>query len=259
MSEPLRVLLVEDEEPARRTIRDLLAERSDVSCVGEAWGAGALDEIRELRPDVVFTDIRMPGMSGFDVLRTLESELGDEVPVVVVMTAFEEHALEAFEVRAVDYLLKPFSDRRFFDSLDRAAETVRLRRGTTSQGVERPLVRSLAPAGNLRLVIDDAGTTLVLPLEEVHWVEASGAYVVIHADKDHLVRRSLTSLERELADSGFIRVHRSALVNLGAVRSLRPLTHGDGVTTLSDGTTVRVSRSRRAIFEAALYGEDGPG
>ena len=258
MSDVLRVLVIEDEEPARRTIRDLLAERSNVEWVGEAWGPGALDEVRELGPDVVFTDIRMPGMSGFEVLRALESDLGEDVPVVVVMTAFEEHALEAFEVRAVDYLLKPFNDARFFEALDRAVEAVRLRRGTSPADASRPLVRSFAPSGDRRLVIEDAGTTIVLPLSEVTWMEASGPYVVIHAGEDHMVRRSLTSLSTDLADSGFVRVHRSALVNLGAVRTLRPLGHGDAVTLLTDGTSVRVSRARREAFEAALFG-DPPG
>jgi two-component system LytT family response regulator len=162
-------------------------------------------------------------------------------------------------VRAVDYLLKPFSDGRFFESLDRAVETVRLRRGTSPTDPSRPLVRSFAPPGDRRLVIEDAGTTLVLPLAEVLWMEASGPYVVIHAGEDHVVRRSLSSLSADLAESGFVRVHRSALVNLGAVRTLRPLSHGDAVTLLSDGTSVRVSRSRREAFESALYGDEpGP-
>ena len=255
MSNVLRVLVLEDEEPARRAIRGLLAERSNVEWVGEAWGPGALDEVRELVPDVVFTDIRMPGMSGFEILRALEYDLGEDVPVVVVMTAFEEHALEAFEVRAVDYLLKPFSDARFFESLDRAVEAVWLRRGTSPVDSSRPLVRSLVPPSDRRLVIEDAGTTLVLPLSEVTWIEASGPYVVIHAGQDHMVRRSLTSMSKDLGQSGFVRVHRSALVNLGAVRTLRPLSHGDAVTILTDGTSVRVSRSRRDAFEAALFGE----
>lgn len=250
--EPFRVLIAEDEAPARETMRGLLAGIRGVVCVGEAWGRGVLDEIRQLGPDIVLLDIRMPGMTGFEVVQTLERELGEDVPVVVVVTAHEEHAVEAFEVRAIDYLLKPFTDERFVEAVERATETVRLR-GRRDLRAD-PGAASPAPrgGGGGRLLLDDSGTTLVIPVDEIRWVEASGSYVVVHAGEDHLVRRSLGSLEEELDGRGFARVHRSALVNAAAVRAVRPLTHGDAVTVLDDGTSVRVSRSRRAAFETVL-------
>ena len=252
----LHVLIVEDEEPARRTLRDLVARRTDVRCVGEAWGRGALDEIRALQPDIVLTDVRMPGMSGLEVLRALQRELGDDMPVVVVTTAYEDHALEAFDVRAVDYVLKPFTDERFDRALDRAVRTVRLLRGglgPPSAGGSRvdPGARSTRSTDS-RLVLRDGGNTVVVPLQEVRWIEASGPYVTVHAADEHVVRRSIGSLEEELRDAGFARVHRSALVRLGAVRAVRSLGHGDAVAVLDDGSTVRVSRSRREAFEARL-------
>jgi two-component system LytT family response regulator len=251
----LRVLVVEDEAPARRTMRDLLATIDGVACVGEAWGSGALDEVRELCPDIVLLDVRMPGMSGFEILRKLGAELGDDMPVVVVVTAHEEHAVEAFEVRAIDYLLKPFTDARFREAVDRAVERTRTRFADLGAAVHTPF-RAGQPD---RLVLEDAGTTLVFPTREVRWIEASGPYVVIHTDREHLVRRSLTSLEDELAARGFVRVHRSALLNLEAVRAVRPLSHGDAVAVLDDGTQVRVSRSRREAFLAILQRDSQKG
>lgn len=251
-TDPLRVLIAEDEAPARRTLRELLARVEGVVCVGEGWGRGALDEIRELRPDIVLLDVRMPGMDGFEVVGTLQDDLGEEVPEIVVVTAHEEHAVEAFEVRAVDYLLKPFTDERFFEALERAMETVRLRR-TGRIHSERPVHREREPSARARrLLLEDSGTTFVVSTDEIRWIEASGPYVIVHAEEDHMIRRSLASFEDELSGAGFARVHRSAVINLAFVRSIRPLSHGDAVAVLDDGTNVRVSRSRREAFEALL-------
>lgn len=251
-ADALRVLIAEDEAPARRTLRGLLAETEGVVCVGEAWGRGVLDEVRDLSPDIVLLDVRMPGMTGFEVVERLQDELGEDMPVVIVVTAHEEHAVEAFEVRAIDYLLKPFTDERFGEAVKRAIETVRLRR---TVGIS-PNRMGGRPAGwkgrPRRILLEDSGTTIVVPTDEILWIEASGPYVIVHAGEDHLVRRSLTSFEEELSGMGFARVHRSAVVNLGAIRSIRPLSHGDAAVVLEDGTRVRVSRSRREGFEELL-------
>lgn len=263
--ETFGVLIVEDEAPARRTLRDLLTRQPEVEILGECWGEEAVDRIRETDPDILLLDVRMPRIDGFEVLRRLEPDTEADLPIVVFVTAHEEHALEAFEVRAIDYLLKPFTDERFRQALGRAEAQVRQRRRGVEEQRLLPLGRlgtPVADAGTLlpghRVVLQDGGTTLVLPHDELRWIEASGPYVVLHTpEREHLVRASLTALEERLADRGFLRVHRSALVNLAEVREVRPLSHGDALAVLADGTRVRVSRSRREELEARLQQADG--
>lgn len=258
-SEPIRVMIVEDEAPARATIRELLAQDPEVVLVGETWGSRSVDAIREALPDLVFLDVRMPGRDGFQVLQALEP---DVAPLVIFVTAYEEHAVEAFEVRALDYLLKPFTDERFHESLARAKKRLRSTHGGPDAGkLTAMLSRLLAGDGvgpadlevSDRIVLEDGGSTIVLPTTRISWIEASGAYVVVHAEgREYLVRSSLTDVEERLADRGFVRVHRSAVVGLEHVREVRPISHGDAVITLRDGTRVKLSRSRRDRFERAL-------
>lgn len=251
-------MIVEDEEPARGTMRALLAEDPDVELAGETWGERAVEDIRDTAPDLVFLDVRMPHLDGFGVLRRLQ---GSELPEVVFVTAYGEHALEAFEVRAIDYVLKPFTDERFRDALARAKERVRHRddrelRARLVALLERDADRR--PAGvNLghpdRIVLQDGATTVVLPPSRISWIEASGAYVVVHVEgREHLVRSSLAAMEERLEERGFVRVHRSAVVNLAHVREVRPISHGDAVIMLQDGGKVKLSRSRRERFEKLI-------
>lgn len=262
---PIRVMIVEDEAPARATMRMLLEQDPDVSVVGETWGAKAVEDIAAAGPDLIFLDVRMPRMDGFQVLNSLEQT---PPPVVVFVTAYEEHAVDAFDVRALDYVLKPFTDQRFQEALVRAKERVRggahgledlraqlLDLGERALGDARPRTADFRSSD--RIVLEDGGTTIVLPPVRVTWIEASGPYVVVHAEgREYLVRTSLTALEERLAERGFARVHRSAVVNLHQVREVRPISHGDGLIVLRDGTKVKLSRSRRAHFEAVLRGEN---
>lgn len=261
VSERIRVMIVEDEEPSRTMMRQLLADDPDLEVVGDTWGRRAVADLEEAEPDLILLDVRMPQVDGFEVLRRLDV---DRPPVVVFVTAHEEHALEAFEVRAIDYVLKPFSDGRFREAIVRAKERVRARDGREIEASLASLARrdpdrspwsAGSPGPSDRVVLQDGGATVVLLPSTIGWIEASGPYVVIHAEgREHLVRASLGSMEERLADRGFFRVHRSAVVNLDFVREVRPFSHGDAVVHLKDGSRVKVSRSRRAEFEAVLRG-----
>lgn len=251
-------MIVEDEEPARETVRSLLAADPEVELAGESWGRSSVAAIEEAEPDLIFLDVRMPHVDGFDVLRELQL---DPLPEVVFVTAHGEHAVEAFEVRAIDYVLKPFTDRRFREALARAKERVRRRdRDELKDRLLSALGRNRGEAGLElggadRIVLRDGSSTVVLPPSRIEWIEASGPYVVIHAEgREYLVRTSLGSMEERLEARGFFRVHRSAVVSLEYVREVEPLSHGDGLITLRGGTKVKLSRSRREGFEKALTG-----
>ena len=257
----IRALIAEDEEPARRTLRTLLEADPDIDVVGEVWGAAALEAVRDARPDLLLLDVRMPGMDGFELLSALAP---DELPFVVFVTAYDQYAVDAFEVRAIDYLLKPFTDERLRDALARAKERVRLgERGGAAAALGRSGARvrsesaahvTLSEPDADRLVLREGSRFLAIPHDEISWIEASGLYVQIHTpDRTHLVRASMKDLARQLGSAGFHRVHRSAIVSLAAVREVRPLSHGDCLVLLADGTKVKLSRSRRDAFEARFF------
>jgi two-component system, LytTR family, response regulator len=239
MTSPWRVLVVDDEPPARRTLQLLLADYRQVTVVGECdHAAAAVEAIRALKPDVLFIDVQMPGATGLDVLR--EAGL-DAVPIVVFTTAYAEYALPAFEAHAFDYLLKPFSDERFADVMTRVLRAL---------DAARPAAVSSGPR---KLTIRDAGRTLVIPVGEIDWIEAEDYCTRIHAGTRHpLVRRSMQSLLEELAPDGFVRTHRSSIVNVTRVREVRPLASGDAEVLLADGTIVRVSRSYRSQLDSRV-------
>jgi two-component system LytT family response regulator len=264
-SSRLRVLVAEDEPPARATVRELVEADPGLEWVGETWGDSTPGEIRRLQPDLLLLDVQMPGMSGLDVLESLEAE---EIPAVIFVTAYDDYAVDAFEVRALDYLLKPFTDERFQEAIGRAKERLAAGdplggpppaplRGSRSGEVEKSAVDAILRD---RLIIRDGNRSLVLPREQILWVEASGQYVLVHMDPEghHLVRVALKELEERLRPWGFFRVHRSAVVNLDSVREIRSLSHGDGLLVLSEGTKVKLSRSRRQGFEAVLLDRHGP-
>jgi two-component system LytT family response regulator len=228
----LRVCIVDDEPPARRALEWLLSRHADVRVVGSCGdGETAVAVIQESGPDVVFLDVQMPGGDGFDVL----SALGPAPPAVVFVTAFDTYAVRAFDVRAVDYLVKPFSDERFDLVLSRVREVAG----------RRP------PPGPL--MVRDGHKTFVLPIDDIEWIEAEDYYVRIHAGgRRPLVRRTLQSLVEALEPGGIARVHRSAAVNLAKVRQVRPLPTGDAEVVLASGHIVRLSRNHRSAFQARL-------
>lgn len=256
---PLRVAIADDEPTARATLRLLLSRHPEIEVVAEcADGAATVAAVRESRPQLLFLDVQMPEMDGFAVLAGLSPE---ETPAVVFVTAYDEHALRAFEVRALDYLLKPFSDDRFARALERArreiahhglAELARRIRGLIE---DAPAAAAQADGrrGVERLLISGTGRTLVVRVEEIDWIEAADYCVRLHAGKrTHLLRRTLAELEAELDPTRFVRIHRSAIVNVERVRQIRPHFKGDAVVDLDDGTELRVSRSHRSDLLTAL-------
>ena len=234
----MKVLIVDDEPLARQTVRMLLENDREVTIAGECSGVDAVTRIAETRPDILFLDIQMPEVGGFDVLERIGA---DSVPAVVFVTAFDAYALRAFEVHALDYLLKPFDDRRFYAALSRAKERVRAR-GSAPVYVRRFLVRM-------------RDRVLFVKTEDIDWIEAADYYASLHAGgKGHLIRQTMGELEKQLDPERFVRVHRSAIVNLDRVTEMHPLFRGDCILVLNDGTRLRVSRARREELERRLSG-----
>lgn len=247
MADRIRTLLVDDEPIARRTLRLLLEPDPDIEVIGECDGVGALERIPRDRPDLVFLDVQMPGVDGFDLLDRVGIET---VPAVVFVTAHERHALRAFDVEAVDYLLKPFDDDRFATTLRRAKSALR---GSAARAGETYL---------RRLVVRLADRTTVVNVDDVDWIEAADYYACLHAGGEaHLVRRTMADLERGLDPDRFFRVHRSAIVRLARVREVRADGAGEHAVVLHDGTTIRLAQGKVRELERKLaaLGTPGPG
>ena len=249
----IRALIVDDEAPARDLIATLLRNEPDLEVVGECNnGRDAIAAIQRLSPDLVFLDVQMPGLDGFGVLAELQTE---RLPLVVFVTAFDRHAIRAFEVHALDYLLKPFE-------YDRLRQAVRHARTQLAQGPDAAdqtrlisLLEELHNRGQSwnRLAIRDAGRIVFLQPDQIDWIEAEGNYVRLHIGKEsHLLRETMTAIEARLASRKFLRVSRSTIVNLERVVEWQPLFHGDSVVILRDGTRLTVSRVYRESFERLL-------
>jgi two-component system LytT family response regulator len=252
----IRVLIVDDEPLAREGVAISLRQHSDIEVVGESEdGPSAVRAIRELAPDLVFLDIRMPGLDGFGVIDEIGS---DRMPLVIFLTAYDEHALRAFRVNAIDYLLKPIDSKALDQSLDRARKQIERRTPTAWHSDLRALVSSMVREQHVleaeRILARTGGRVRVIDPSEITWIEASGDYVTVHVQShSHLVRQSLQNMEQRLARYGFVRIHRSILVKLGCVRELIAKDSGDHELILRDGTTLRVSRT----YRDALYGALG--
>ena len=239
MTDPIRTLLVDDEALARRRLRTLLSGDPDIEIVGECGdGGSAVKEIEALAPDLVFLDVQMPEADGFDVLDAVDART---MPVVVFVTAYDGYALRAFEVHALDYLLKPFSRDRFEAALARAREEIRRRRGDGPHDRDElaALLRELREAGRRprRLVVRDGGRVSFIPVEEIDWVESAGNYLRIHVGPDaHLIRGTIKGCAERLDSESFLRISRSTIVNLDRVRAVHPWTRGELIVVLRDGT-----------------------
>ena len=249
MAEPERVRLavVDDEPLARKTIRLLARRDPEVAVVAECRnGAEALEAVREHRPDVLFLDVQMPELDGFDVVELL----GEEAPAVVFVTAYDQYAIRAFEVHAIDYLLKPFTDERFEKALARAKDVVRRQGLAAARGRMAKLTAAHRGTAK-RFMVRSAGRVVFLKAEEIDWIEAADYYARLHvAGASYLIRESMNDLEAALDPEAFVRIHRSAIVNLDRVREMRPLFRGELVVVLDDGTQLRMSRSRREELES---------
>ena len=253
----LRVVIVDDEPLVRSGLRSLLEQESDVAIVGEARnGPDALATITERAPDLVFLDVQMPGMDGFEVLAGLSAA---SRPSIIFVTAFDEYAIRAFDVHAVDYLLKPFDAARFRVALDR----VRARRAASAGEDDarwEALLAQLKSSAQFadRLLLKDDGTVVVVLVSDINWIEAADNYVNVHArGARYRVRQAIKTLEAQLDPARFARAHRSAIVNLDRVRTLEPMAAGEYVITLSTGEKVPLSRSYRDRFRQQLEGGRG--
>jgi two-component system LytT family response regulator len=248
---PIRVLIVDDEPLVRRGIAALLAEEPEIEVLGEARnGTEAVTQIRNTRPDLVFLDVQMPGLDGLGVLSSLEPE---ERPAVVFVTAFDQYAVRAFDLHAVDYLLKPFDDERFRTALARVRSRLRAGQPMADRGALDALLRELrgsSPAGPDRLAVREQGQIVLVPVDEIDWIEAADNYVRLHRGKHyHLLRESLNRLEETLDRRRFARIHRSAMVNLSRVRALEPAPGGEYDVILTDGRRLTLSRGYRDRFQ----------
>jgi two-component system LytT family response regulator len=253
----MRVVIVDDEELARRGIRTRLERLGDVDIVAECGNArGAIDAIRREAPDVVFLDVQMPGKTGFEVVESIGRET---FPHVIFVTAHDQYAIRAFEVNALDYLLKPIDDERFDVALQRARESLtRDRDSDAGRRLSAVLSQLPAGAGNAplessrvpivadRIVVRSGGRVVFVKIAEIDWMEAAGDYVTLHlGKKSWLLRETISELEKKLEAAGFIRIHRSTIVNQERIVEMRALDNGEYRVFLRDGAELKLSRNYR--------------
>ena len=240
----IRTLIVDDEPLARRGIRKHLEAARDIEIIAECGnGADALKAIETLAPDLVFLDVQMPELDGFSVLEAIE-----HMPAVIFVTAYDRFALRAFEVNALDYLLKPFDPERFEQALQRArASLERQSLGDLNRRLQK-LITSLSANGKFvdRLVIKAGGRISFLSVDEIDWIEAADNYVRLHAGREnHLLRKTMTALEERLDPAKFVRVHRSTIVNIDRIKELYPLLKGEYEIVLKTGARLASGRGYR--------------
>jgi two-component system LytT family response regulator len=263
---PIRVLIVDDEALARQRIEDLLRREEGVEIVAQAsTGESAIQSIREWKPDLVFMDVHMPGKTGLDVVR----EIGPRnMPPTIFVTAFDQHALTAFDLAAIDYLVKPFDDERFEQALQRARRMIELEQvGKLSeqlvallQGL-RPAEEPARPADGApaqrayvdRIAVEMKGQVRVVPVKQIDYIVASGPYAELHVgDKRYVIRERMQTLEERLDPARFFRIHRSAIVRLDLVETLLRNPGGDYAVLLKGGVKLKVSRSRFEALEQRM-------
>lgn len=244
MNSPLRALIVDDEPVGRQCIRLLVHSDQDVTVVGEASnGSTALAAVEALAPDILFLDVQMPGMDGFQLLEQIENPR----PVIIFSTAYDEYALRAFEAQATDYLLKPFTNRRFYEALEHAKTIARSR-------VAAPKDRGHTEPSHLaQIAVRTATGVSLVPVSQIDWIEAAADYVRIHSDgRSFLLRSLIGQLEHRLDPRVFVRVHRATIVNLAKLTELRTVRGEVLVAVLPHGVRRRVSRHGKTLLERAL-------
>jgi two-component system LytT family response regulator len=250
----IRTLIVDDEPLARERIRTLLAKEPDIELTGEcANGDEALAVMKKRPVDLLFLDVQMPEMDGFEMLSRLAKEA---LPAVIFVTAYDQHALKAFEVHALDYLLKPFKQSRFKEAVQRVRGLIARRQ--TDDATQRLLQllgdRKAAPAYLQRLTVRENDRVVLLKTVQIEWIESAGNYVVLHVGKQsHIVRQTLASLEAQLDPKLFLRISRSTLVNLDQVRELQPLFKGEYVVVLQNGKQLPMTRGIRELEERLRF------
>jgi two-component system LytT family response regulator len=251
MTRTIRTIVVDDERHARQKLRALLSTAEDVEIIRECRTAPeAIAAIREAKPDLVFLDVQMPGGDGFDVLAGINGAAAH----VIFVTAHDQYAVRAFEVEALDYLLKPFDRKRLTGALQRVRE--RMRDGGDLQEQLRALADRVRPSDSLeRIMVKSAGRITFLRVSEIDWIEAADNYVRLHAGREkHLIRETMNHLESRLDPRKFVRIHRSAIVNVDAVQEIHTLFHGDHSVLLRTGAEIPLGRSFRERLET-LFGD----
>ena len=249
----IRTLIVDDERLARKRILRMLAEDDVFSIVAECDSAPeALETLRRLPVDLLYLDVQMPQMDGFALL---ENIVDNRLPIVVFVTAFDEHALRAFDFHAIDYLLKPFDEERFTRSKDRVKKQMVMQRSGKPDAQIRMLldeIRHQRP-GTVRFPVKTPGRVFFVKMEDIDWIEAADNYVTLHVGtENHLLRETMSSIENKLDPDRFLRIHRSTIVNVDRIKELRPFFHGEYMTILKDGTQLSLSRSYREKLLAVL-------
>ena len=249
----IRALIVDDEPLARRRIKSLLAHDQSVEVIGECSdGYKAVTSISELNPDLVFLDVQMPAMDGFEVIKTISAE---QMPTVIFVTAYDQYALKAFEVNALDYLLKPFDRRRFQKTLERAKAMIRGLKDGNFNNQLLSLLDDLRREQNIpdRFIIKSGGRVVFLRVEEIDWMSTVGNYVRLQVGRDsHLMRETMTGMESKLDPVSFMRIHRSTIVNLDRVKEVQPWAKGEYVVIMRDGTRLIMSRRYRERLNERL-------
>jgi two-component system LytT family response regulator len=239
----IRTVIVDDEELGRDRIQSLLEMQPDVEIVAVCSdGPSAVETIERTQPDLVFLDVQMPGMDGFEVIENLDPS---RLPSVVFVTAHDGHAIRAFEIHALDFLLKPFDQTRFEKALERARSQVEKAKGPVIDSRLVSLLEELREERKYpeRLIVKSSGRVFFVRTEEIDWVEASGNYVKIHTKAEaHLLRESMKNMEAKLDPKVFVRIHRSAIVNIDRIKELEPWFHGEYIVIMRDGTRLTASR-----------------
>lgn len=236
----MRVVIIDDELPARKKIRTFLEDEPTIELVGEASdGLEAVAIIEQLKPDLIFLDIQMPHLTGFEVLQQL-----DTIPSVIFTTAYDQYALKAFEVHAIDYLLKPFDQERFQSALKHAFQQPTSNLPSQLSN----LILALNKQRNYlqRILLKTGGKIIIIKIDDINWIEAEEKYVQIHTGKEkYLYRETMNTLEQELDPQKFVRIHRSYIVQLDFIKELTPWSHGDYLVILKDGTQLNMGRNYR--------------
>ena len=260
--EQIRTIIVDDEPLGRSRIESLLEDEQDIEIVAQCGdGVEALRVIKESTPDLLFLDVQIPEITGFELLDSLDRF---DPPIVIFVTAHDEFALRAFDVHALDYLLKPFDDERFHEALNRARTHLRDKDAATLRRRLRDFLRETHDLGGseptshstrrlTRIVVKEGDRILFLKVDDVDWIEAADYYAKIHTGTStYLIRETLANLEMQLDPERFVRIHRSTIVNLDRVQEMQPWFHGAFVVILTDGTELRLSRSRREHLQSRL-------
>jgi len=251
-------MIVDDEDLARERLRTLLSKDTDIEIVGEsASGKEAIATIKKESPDLVFLDVQMPEGDGFTVLKNIDLH---KMPIVVFVTAYDQYAVKAFDVHALDYLLKPFDRGRFERALIRAKSEVVLRNSTNVNQKLLSLLEHIESAKKQhldRILVKSAGKVFFLKFDEIDWVESAGNYVKLHVGHEsHLLRETMGEMERKLGDGQFVRIHRTTIVNLDRIKEVQPWFNGEYIVLLHDGTKLTASRGYKKKLSEAFQEQE---